>query len=78
MYPGWLGVAGCLRAAWPPGKPAWPPAELRTTAAKSARQVERERQGERKETRGEEKRRREGKHEYLNTRELTNKKEDVG
>lgn len=37
VHPGWLGVEGCLRAAWPPGKPAWPPAELRTTAAGSER-----------------------------------------
>lgn len=44
VFPGWLGAAGCFHAAWPLGKPAWPPAELRTTAAKSERQVERDRQ----------------------------------
>lgn len=42
VCPGWLAGAGFLRAAWSPGRPAWPPAELRTTAAKSDRQVERQ------------------------------------
>lgn len=33
--------ASFLRAALPPGTPAWPQVELRTTAARSERQVDR-------------------------------------
>lgn len=43
MCPGWLEGAGFLRAAWPPETPASLPAELRTTAARSERQVGRQR-----------------------------------
>lgn len=68
--------AGFLRAAWPLGRPAWPPAELRTTAARSERQVERQRRVDLEggvEGMGESKRRRRGKEEREGGREKRRK-----
>lgn len=76
VCPGWLVGAGFLRAAWPLGRPAWPPAELRTTAARSERQVERQRRVDLEggvEGMGESKRRRRGKEEREGGREKRRK-----